>query len=104
MIERFVLETIWLYEILAQYNWIIKVIWASLTITSLVLFLYHLQSYYEIDFFMENVDVLGDFSMASYKIFMIIFAVVPILSATVIIWSTLERLDSRKFLKRFGCP
>jgi hypothetical protein len=53
---------------------------------------------------MENVDVLGEFSMASYKIFMVLFAVVPILGGIIIIWSVAEGLNSRKFLARFGCP
>lgn len=104
MLAEFVLKTLWIFEIIIMHFWIVKVIWGCLSITSLVLFMYHLQSYYELDFFMEHVDVLGEFSMASYKNFMIIISIVPILSAIIIVWSVAERLDSRKFLARFGCP
>lgn len=78
-------------------------VWGFLTLSSLALFLYHLQAYYELDFFIENVDALGEFSMASYKTFMIIFSLVPLLAALNIIYSVLEGLNSRKFLERFGC-
>ena len=102
--EHFILNTLWVYEILITYLLIVKVFWGCLTLTSIVLFIYHLQFYYDVEFFMENVDVLGEFSMASYKSFMVIIAIVPIFSIIVIIWSVFESLNSRKFLTRFGCP
>ncbi len=104
MLEDFVLSTLWIFELIVTHAWLIKVMWASNTLATLVLFVYHLQSYYELDFFMEHVDVLGEFSMASYKTFMVIFAIVPILGGIIIVWSVAEGLDSRKFLARFGCP
>ena len=104
MLENFVLRTMWIFDLVISHVWLIEVIWVSIMLTTIVLFVYHLQSYYELDFFMEHVDVLGEFSMASYKIFMVLFAIVPILGGMVIIWSVAEGLDSRKFLARFGCP
>ena len=104
MLEDFILSTLWIFELIVTHAWLIKVMWASITLTTLVLFVYHLQSYYELDFFMEHVDVLGEFSMASYKTIMVIFAIVPILGGIIIVWSVAEGLDSRKFLARFGCP
>ena len=104
MLEDFVLRTMWIFDLVITHVWLIKVMWVSITLTAIALFIYHLQSHYELDFFMENVDVLGEFSMASYKIFMVLFAVVPILGGIIIIWSVAEGLNSRKFLARFGCP
>ena len=104
MLQNFVLETLWLFEIIMSYMWLIKIVWVFLSISVFVFFLYHLQFYYEIDFFIKNVDVLGEFSRASYKIFMILFALSPVIGGIIIVWSAVEGLNSRKFLTRFGCP
>ena len=104
MLQNFVLETLWLFEIIMSYMWLIKIVWVFVSISVFVVFLYHLQFYYEIDFFIKNVDVLGEFSMASYKIFMILFALFPLIGGIIIVWSVVEGLNSRIFLTRFGCP
>lgn len=104
MLEDFILNTLWVLDLFLIYGWFFNVVWVFISISTVVLFIYHLHSYYELDFFLDNIDVLGEFSMASYKTFLVLFAVIPLFGSFTIIWSVAEGLDSRKFLARFGCP
>lgn len=103
MFELIIHNTYWMYNLITEYKYIVKIFLLSLSFTSFVLFFYHLELFKDIDFFLEHVDILGTFNISLYKFFMIIISIIPFFAPIVIIWSVFEGLDSRKFLKRFGC-
>lgn len=103
MLVTLVTETLWLFEILIEHNWLLNTLWACISLASVVLFLYHKLYFDDLEYFIENVDVLGDFSHRIYRFYTLVISVIPIFAIIVILWSVAEGLNSRKFLIRFGC-
>ena len=103
MIRWLIYETLWIHDLIQAYSWIPTIVWGSVSLVSFVLFIYHLMNYHDLEFFLENVDILGDFSMNLYKFSTLVVSIIPLFAVLTIIWSAFEGFDSRKFLKRFGC-
>lgn len=102
MFEIFVRETLWIYDIFAEYNWLFGLFYFLTTIAALSIFKFHEFEFRSEEFFLKNVKDLYDFSPQRYKLFTALFVSCLPLAMIVIIWSLLERFNSRKFLYRFG--
>lgn len=102
MFEVFVRETLWIYEIFAEYTWLSGLFYVATTLTALSIFIFHEFQFKNSEFFLKNVKYLYDFSPTRYNIYKAIFVFCLPLAMLVIVWSLIECFNSRKFLYRFG--
>lgn len=102
MFDFFVTETIWIYEITVAYDWIFAIFYFMTTLAAWSIFIHHELQFKDLKFFMENVDGLYLFSNSRYKLNRVIFSTLLPLAMLIILWSIIERFNSKKFLMRFG--
>lgn len=102
MFDFFVLQTLWIYEIFENYDWIFKFFYFISSFTAFMIFKYHELNYADLNFFLKNADTLYDFSKTRYNFHKAVFTTILPFAMYLIITSLIQRFDSRKFLTRYG--
>lgn len=102
MFDFFVTETLWLYEIVVEYEWIFAIFYFTTSLASYSIFIYHEERFKDLDYYLKNILDLYDFSSTRYNVYRAIFTVFLPLAMFTVSMSILERFNSKKFLMRFG--
>ena len=102
MFEIYVRETLWIYELFTEYKWLFGLFYFITTIVALSIFIFHEFQFKSEEFFLKNVKDLYDFSPSRYNLYKALIVSCLPLAMVIILWSLLERFNSRKFLYRFG--
>jgi hypothetical protein len=102
MFDFFVTETLWIYEMIVEYEWLFAIFYFTTSLTSYVIFVYHESQFNDLTFFLRYVTKLYDFSNTRYNLYKTVFTAFLPLAMYIIVWSMVERFNSKKFLMRFG--
>ena len=102
MFDFFITETLWLYLIFIEHEWLFTMFHFLTSTTAFAIFTYHQSRFRDLDYYLKFITQLYDFSNSRYRSYKALFTIFLPLAMFVIVWSFRERFNSNKFLRRFG--